>query len=226
MTPFEKTNRITSPFGYREYWNKGKLIKEHHNGGDAVPTAYPGEALPANAWDFREVTGGVVAKIGYDIWRGKYVDVQTAPGVIERYQHCAVIYVKKGQPVPQGTVLGRAGATGNVTGAHLHFEVLVNGKPVDPTPWLGLPNKAGTYAGNNTVDGAASAPGLKTLTIGAVSMGDRTKVEQLAQKLNVQFRASAASAVLYKVIVGPVSAGDAKQFTALAAELRVPCVEV
>ena len=155
MTPFQGTNRITSPYGWRTYKNSaGVTIREHHNGIDVVPTRYPGEDVAGNAWDFREVTGGKVVAVstGWNAGRGTLIKVQTAPGVIEIYQHCAAVYVKVGQQVPQGTVLGRAGATGNVTGAHLHFEVQVNGSPVEPSAWLGLPNAGGTYDGNDTLD--------------------------------------------------------------------------
>ena len=156
MTPFQGTNRITSPYGWRTYKNSaGVTIREHHNGIDVVPTRYAGEEdLAGTAWDFREVTGGKVVAVstGWNAGRGTLIKVQTAPGVIEFYQHCAAVYVKVGQQVPQGTVLGRAGATGNVTGEHLHFEVQVNGTPVEPSEWLGLPNAGGSYPGDDTLD--------------------------------------------------------------------------
>lgn len=160
MTPFKDTNRITSPYGWRTYTNNaGVTIREHHNGIDVVPTRYAGEDVADDAWDFREVTGGRVIEVstGWNAGRGTLIKVQTAPGVIEFYQHCAAVYVKVGQQVPQGTVLGRAGATGNVTGAHLHFEVQVNGSPVEPSEWMGLPNAGGTYDGNDTLDKPAEA---------------------------------------------------------------------
>ena len=160
MTPFKNTNRVTSPYGWRTYKNSaGVTIREHHNGIDLVPTEYPGQALDADAWCYREVTGGdvVEASTGWNGGRGTLVKVQTAPGVIQIYQHNAENLVHVGQRVPQGTILARAGGTGNVTGDHLHFEVQVNGTPVDPSPWLGLPNAGGTYDGNDTLDKPAEA---------------------------------------------------------------------
>lgn len=154
MTPFETINRITSPYGYREYVNKGKTIKENHKGQDSVPTKFPGEVVPESAWNVREVTGGTVKEtlLGYNGGRGNLVKVETAPGVIEIYQHLKSIAVKKGQTVKQGDMIGVAGSSGNVTGRHLHFEVQVNGVAVEPSEWSGVPNADGTYPGNNDLD--------------------------------------------------------------------------
>lgn len=154
MTPFETTNRVTSPYGYREYVNKGKTIKENHKGQDISPKKYVGETVPESAWSVREVTGGSVIEksIGYNSGRGNLVKVQTAPGVVEIYQHLKSISVQKGQTLKQGDAIGVAGSTGNVTGRHLHFEVQVNGVAVEPSAWSGVPNKTGTYAGNNDLD--------------------------------------------------------------------------
>lgn len=166
MTPFETTNRITSPYGYREYINKGKTIKENHKGQDSVPTKYPGEAVPESAWNVREVTGGSVkeALLGYNGGRGNLVKVQTAPGVIEIYQHLKSIAVKKGQTLRQGDMIGVAGSSGNVTGRHLHFEVQVNGVAVEPSEWSGVPNADGTYPGNNDIDGGGESAEDKQYT--------------------------------------------------------------
>lgn len=192
MTPFKGTNRITSPYGWRTYTNAAdKTIREHHNGIDVVPTRYPGESVTDDAWDFREVTGGKVVAVstGWNAGRGTLIKVQTAPEVIEFYQHCAAVYVTVGQQVPQGTVLGRAGATGNVTGAHLHFEVQVNGSPVEPSAWLGLPNADGTYTGNDTLDKPAEEPEqpaenaldtIQLISVGPLTAEEAAKVAMLA----------------------------------------------
>ena len=217
MTPFQGTNRITSPYGWRTYTNAaGKTIHEHHNGIDVVPTRYPGEAVADDAWDFREVTGGRVIEVstGWNSGRGTLIKVQTAPGVIEIYQHCAAVYVTVGQRVPQGTVLGRAGATGNVTGAHLHFEVQVNGIPVEPSAWLGLPNAGGTYTGNDTLDSGQMyepeqppvAAQLQTLCI----LDATPNIVAKAQALGLPVRA------VQGYEIGPASSGDAMTLWAMA----------
>lgn len=218
MTPFRGTNRITSPYGWRTYKNSaGVTIREHHNGIDVVPTRYAGEEdLAGTAWDFREVTGGKVVAVsaGWNAGRGTLIKVQTAPGVIEIYQHCAAVYVKVGQQVPQGTVLGRAGATGNVTGAHLHFEVQVNGSPVEPSAWLGLPNAGGTYDGNDTLDKPAEAepeqPPVKAelQTLCILDAGD--DIVAKAQALGLPVRP------VQGVEIGPASSGDAMTLWGMA----------
>ena len=231
MTPFKGTNRITSPYGWRTYINAaGKTIREHHNGIDVVPTRYPGESVTDDAWDFREVTGGKVVAVstGWNAGRGTLIKVQTAPGVIEFYQHCAAVYVKVGQQVPQGTVLGRAGATGNVTGAHLHFEVQVNGIPVEPSAWLGLPNAGGTYTGNDTLDKPAETKPeqppenamdtIQFISIGPLTAEEAAKVAILAgQMLLGSDRYSLMQADSdHFVAVMTVSNGDAMQVLQLA----------
>ncbi|MEG1406541.1 MAG: M23 family metallopeptidase [Ruthenibacterium sp.] len=162
MTAFEGVNRVTSPHGYREVWVRGKLQREVHRGHDIVPTRFAGEVVSESAWNVREVTGGVVLRIAYDKSRGNYIDVTTQKGVFERYQHLAKILVQVGQKVAQGAVIAVAGNTGNSTARHLHFGVYRGGSAernaIEPSAWDGLPNKAGIYSGNNTVDGAATPP--------------------------------------------------------------------
>ena len=217
MTPFRETNRITSPYGWRTYTNNaGVTIREHHNGIDVVPTRYAGEDVAGNAWDFREVTGGRVIEVsaGWNAGRGTLIKVQTAPGVIEIYQHCAAVYVTVGQQVPQGTVLGRAGATGNVTGAHLHFEVQVNGSPVEPSAWLGLPNAGGTYPGDDTLDNGQTdepadppvAAQLQTLCI----LDATPDIVARAQALGLPVHA------VQGYEIGPASSGDAMTLWGMA----------
>ncbi|MBR3255717.1 MAG: M23 family metallopeptidase, partial [Clostridia bacterium] len=52
------------------------------------------------------------------------------------YAHGTTLFVKEGDTVKQGQVIMTSGSTGNSTGPHLHFEVRVNGKPVNPYPYL------------------------------------------------------------------------------------------
>lgn len=85
--------------------------------------------------------GTVIFSWSADTWGGGYgyycmvdhgLDSQGRQ-IVTLYAHCSVMYARVGQKVVGGkTVLAKAGSTGNVTGPHLHFEVRVNGNPVDP----------------------------------------------------------------------------------------------
>lgn len=232
MTPFKGTNRVTSPFGYRTITINGKKVSEHHNGIDVVCTKYPGESVSSDAWDFREVTGGTVVEVstGWNSGRGTLVKVQTAPGVIEIYQHNAVNYVKVGQVVPQGTVLARAGATGNVTGVHLHFEVQVNSKAVEPSAWLGLPNATGTYSGNDAKDVAVDAEQpaevdpdswktIQLVTLAPLTDEEMREPDALADDLGLRMSGRYNQVQIddnHFAAIAAVSSGDALKFLAVA----------
>ena len=99
-----------------------------HEGIDiAVPT---GTAVVASA------SGQVI----YAGWMGGYgnlVLIDHGGGLATAYGHNSGFAVGSGQSVAQGQVIAYAGSTGNSTGPHVHFEVRVNGSPVDPLGYLG-----------------------------------------------------------------------------------------
>jgi murein DD-endopeptidase MepM/ murein hydrolase activator NlpD len=67
---------------------------------------------------------------------GNLVELDHGAGVTTRYAHLSGYTVTPGQQVSAGALLGFQGSTGNSTGVHLHFEVRVDGAPIDPVPWL------------------------------------------------------------------------------------------
>ena len=75
---------------------------------------------------------GVVVLAGWNGGYGKQVQVQHAEPYFTSYAHLSKINVKKGQKVKQGTVIGLVGSTGNSTGPHLHYEMKINKKRVNP----------------------------------------------------------------------------------------------
>lgn len=79
---------------------------------------------------------GVVVLARYYSGYGNAVIVDHGGGYATLYAHMTDFGVSEGQSVDQGDIVGTVGATGNVTGDHLHFEVRVNGQPVDPMPYL------------------------------------------------------------------------------------------
>ncbi|CAA9316562.1 MAG: putative secreted protein [uncultured Friedmanniella sp.] len=84
----------------------------------------------------RAIMGG---RVTWTTWGGAYgnlTKIQHANGVQSWYAHQSSRRVGVGDTVESGQVIGTVGATGNVTGPHLHFEVRLNGAPVDPDRWL------------------------------------------------------------------------------------------
>ncbi len=79
---------------------------------------------------------GVVVFAGDTIIRGKATLIDHGWGVFSGYWHQSEIYVKVGDQVEAGDVIGLVGATGRVTGAHLHWEIWVNNVQVNPMVWL------------------------------------------------------------------------------------------
>jgi murein DD-endopeptidase MepM/ murein hydrolase activator NlpD len=80
--------------------------------------------------------GGVVTFAAYSGTYGLLVKITHENGVETRYAHMDRIDVKAGDRVYQGQPLGTMGITGRVTGPHLHFEVRINGNPVNPRNYL------------------------------------------------------------------------------------------
>lgn len=98
-----------------------------------------GKVSPHNGTDFGTPTGtpvmstgdGQVILVRNHPYAGKYVVIQHGSTYKTRYLHLSKILVKKGQKVSRGQRIGLSGATGRVTGAHLHFEFMVRNRPVN-----------------------------------------------------------------------------------------------
>lgn len=80
---------------------------------------------------------GTVVQAGYNGSYGNCIIIQHSGGVRTLYAHCSSLNVSVGQYVYQGQAIGRVGNSGFSFGAHLHFEVHVNGRKVNPNPYLG-----------------------------------------------------------------------------------------
>lgn len=127
--------KITSPFGPRVHPISGR--KSNHNGVDLVrkdgkpnePILAPEAGKILAARKSNHPTGGY----------GYYVKMQGKSGVVHLMAHMVrnSLKVRSGDVVEQGDVLGLMGTTGNSTGVHLHWEVRVKGKFVDPIKWIG-----------------------------------------------------------------------------------------
>ena len=118
---------VSSEFGWRTDPLNGK--KAFHEGLDI---AYP------SGTKIHAVSGGVVTSVVYSKkGYGHHVRVDCGNGVTVLYAHCSKILVTKGQSISTGQAIAEVGATGRVTGAHLHLGVLVNGKEVNPREYIG-----------------------------------------------------------------------------------------
>lgn len=79
---------------------------------------------------------GRVAFVGQRQGYGKVIEVDHGHGIMTRYAHLSGFSVRPGQKIMRGTAIGRMGSTGRSTGTHLHFEVRVNGNPINPRRFL------------------------------------------------------------------------------------------
>ena len=112
---------MSSSFGRRKAPTKG--ASTYHQGIDwAIPR---GTAVYASS-------GGTVTRAGWSSSYGYCVYIQHPDGVETRYAHNSKLLVKVGQSVKQGQSIALSGNTGDSFGAHLHFEIRKNGKPIDP----------------------------------------------------------------------------------------------
>lgn len=123
--PLASYTRISSPYGYRIHPITG--TRKLHSGIDyAAPL---GTAIYA-------AEDGVVLTSGWINGYGYTVTVNHGGGYVTLYAHCSKLLVSAGQAVVKGQTIARVGSTGNSTGNHLHFEVKVNGKAVNPAGYL------------------------------------------------------------------------------------------
>ncbi len=122
--------QISQPFGPSTFWFEPPYggYPHFHTGIDLVEPF----GSPIYAAD-----DGVVALVGSSgSGYGTYVVIAHSGGLDTLYGHLSTALVKVGQLVTQGQPIGLEGSSGNSTGAHLHFELRINQKPVDPTPYL------------------------------------------------------------------------------------------
>jgi murein DD-endopeptidase MepM/ murein hydrolase activator NlpD len=119
--PLQGRLETTSPFGLRLDPFLGRLAL--HPGTDL--RAAIGAPVLATA-------AGKVTNASYDGGYGNMVEIDHGDGLSTRYGHLSAILVRVGQTVGAGEEIGRVGTTGRSTGPHLHYEVRIDGQPVDP----------------------------------------------------------------------------------------------
>ena len=79
---------------------------------------------------------GTVKDAGFQNAYGNLIVIEHGFGIETRYGHLSAMSVGKGDPVKRGEIIGRVGTTGRTTGPHLHYEVLANGRLLNPLQLL------------------------------------------------------------------------------------------
>lgn len=153
-----------------------------------VYAAEDGTVDQVQGWDGHTRTGmqsyGNMVRIRHADYKSK--TLQT------RYAHLSSYCVKYGQRVKEGEIIGFSGITGNVFGAHLHFEVILGGKRTNPLVWLDndfttasgrvFTYRAGEHAVEKPADAAQPASKLQVITIGPVTQGDADAIYLLCKE--------------------------------------------
>jgi murein DD-endopeptidase MepM/ murein hydrolase activator NlpD len=139
---------ITSGFGYRRdpFTRSGAM----HSGLDFKGSV--GSPIFAAAL-------GKVSFVGWKSGYGKTVEINHGNGMMTRYAHLSRLDVKPGQVVEAGDVIAGMGSTGRSTGPHLHFEVRINDRAINPRPFLEAAPNVLKEARGNTADGVPASAG-------------------------------------------------------------------
>jgi murein DD-endopeptidase MepM/ murein hydrolase activator NlpD len=116
---------ISSNFGYRVSPFTGR--KEFHRGLDIATREGTSIIAPAD---------GVVTYSGKKWLMGNMITIDHGYGMVTRYGHISKLLKKKGNRVKRGEVIALVGNTGRSTGPHLHYEVRLNGVPVNPAKYI------------------------------------------------------------------------------------------
>nr|WP_174825803.1 MULTISPECIES: M23 family metallopeptidase [unclassified Ruegeria] len=124
-SPVNAVVRFTSGYGTRRDPKTGG--RRMHNGADFAG---------AHGTDIFATADGVVTHAGWQSGFGRLVKIKHAFGIETLYAHNTKIKVKVGQRVSRGDHIADMGSTGRSTGTHLHYEVRVNGKPVNPMTYI------------------------------------------------------------------------------------------
>jgi len=120
--PFAGNYRLSSPFNPRRLNPVTHRIAPHNGTDFAMPSGTP----------IFSAGDGIVTRVLNHPFAGKYIEIQHGSHYQTRYLHLSKILVKKGQHVERGQKVALSGNTGRSTGPHLHFELHVNNRVVNP----------------------------------------------------------------------------------------------
>lgn len=119
------SRKITSGFGVRKdpFTQKASMHTGLDIGGDTGDNVYAAAT-------------GEVIETGQHHDYGNYILIEHTQGIQTKYMHLSKVLVSKGDKISKGEIIGLVGSTGRSTGSHLHYEVIKNGKQVNPQPYL------------------------------------------------------------------------------------------
>lgn len=130
---------------------------------------------------------GTVTKIGWDDSYGNYIIVKATDGKYHWFCHLSKVTCSEGDKITRETKIGVMGATGNVTGKHLHFEIRNSsnkyGDNTDPANYMGIPNKVGSYNSND-------------YQIGTTNSSDTGKMKTLNNNTNLREGPSTSAKII------------------------------
>ena len=131
-------SKITSKFGMRYHPISGRY--KGHTGVDL--SAHVGTPV-------RAASSGVITKATYYSGYGKYIHINHSSDVSTAYGHLSRIAVRAGQRVSQGQIIGYSGNSGYSTGPHLHYEVIKDGRFVNPTSFVNVKQEPARLSGKD-----------------------------------------------------------------------------
>lgn len=185
---------LTAGYYYSDGSRHEAIDLRTNQGGSIVKPVYAAEdgtVEETQTWDGHTRTGmqsyGTMIRIRHADYGG--VTLQT------RYAHLSRLCVARGQQVKEGQLIGYTGDTGNVNGAHLHFEVILSGTRRNPLVWLDddfttandgvYTYQPGEHAVERPAEEAKDDAGLQTITIGPVSQGDADAILAVCRQRNL-----------------------------------------
>lgn len=119
------TGVMTSRFGLRK--DPFTHLYRMHNGIDiAAPSGAPVKAT----------ADGIIIQTGLDVRYGRFVDIDHQNGMTTRFGHLSAILVNTDMKISRGDIIGRVGMTGRANGYHLHYEIRINNRRVNPEQYL------------------------------------------------------------------------------------------
>jgi murein DD-endopeptidase MepM/ murein hydrolase activator NlpD len=114
-------------------------VTKSFSSGSTGRDDHPGiDIAAASGTPIRSTAPGIVETVANDTYFGLLVTIRHQAGFVTRYGHCSQILVNKGDDIKRGQTIGLVGSTGRSTAPHLHYEILRDGKSLDPKEFMFL----------------------------------------------------------------------------------------